>query len=142
MGRGVYRQFIRSQHTPRHGLKISYYSCSPSFFRCPFRFNATRNANCFSPSPPTKPFNPVIVYSFSYMPLSSDLALNMTLLILKAIADLIVPETIPPGNLISKFHTRFFSFLGSLERSLRYLSCRIMEPMISILLNLGQNPNN
>ncbi|XP_001660468.2 protein virilizer [Aedes aegypti] len=77
----------------------------------------------------------------------SDLAPNMTLLISKAITDLIVQEPLLPGNLASTSHARLFSFLGSLVchasvkvSVLSILSGRIMELMTSILLNPGQTP--
>ncbi|XP_062537361.1 protein virilizer [Armigeres subalbatus] len=77
----------------------------------------------------------------------SDLAPNMTLLISKAITDLIVQEPLLSGNLASTSHARLFSFLGSLVchasvkvSVLSILSGRIMELMTNILLNPGQTP--
>lgn len=77
----------------------------------------------------------------------SDLAPNMTLLISKAITDLIIQEPLLPGNLASTSHARLFSFLGSLVchasvkvSVLSILSGRIMELMTNILLNPGQTP--
>ncbi|XP_055639184.1 protein virilizer [Toxorhynchites rutilus septentrionalis] len=77
----------------------------------------------------------------------SDLAPNMTLLISKAITDLIVQETLLPGGLASTSHARLFSFLGSLVchasvkiSVLSILSGRIMELMTNVLLNPGQTP--
>nr|XP_029711671.1 protein virilizer-like [Aedes albopictus] len=77
----------------------------------------------------------------------SDLAPNMTLLISKAITDLIIQEPLLPGNLASTSHARLFSFLGSLVchasvkvSVLSILSGRIMDLMTNILLNPGQTP--
>ncbi|XP_058444919.1 protein virilizer [Malaya genurostris] len=77
----------------------------------------------------------------------SDLAPNMTLLISKAITDLILQEPLLPGGLASTAHARLFSFLGSLVchasvkvSVLSILPGRIMELMSGILLNSGQTP--
>ncbi|XP_055610444.1 protein virilizer [Uranotaenia lowii] len=77
----------------------------------------------------------------------SDLAPNMTLLISKAITDLIVQESLLSGGLASTSHARLFSFLGSLVchpsvkiSVLSILSGRIMDLMTNILLNPGQTP--
>lgn len=77
----------------------------------------------------------------------SDLAPNMTLLISKAITDLIIQEPLLLGNLASTSHARLFSFLGSLVchasvkvSVLSILSGRIIDLMTNILLNPGQTP--
>ncbi|XP_058835151.1 protein virilizer [Topomyia yanbarensis] len=77
----------------------------------------------------------------------SDLAPNMTLLISKAITDLILQEPLLPGGLASTAHARLFSFLGSLVchasvkiSVLSILPGRIMDLMSGFLLNSGQTP--
>ncbi|XP_055539648.1 protein virilizer [Wyeomyia smithii] len=77
----------------------------------------------------------------------SDLAPNMTLLISKAITDLILQEPLLSGGLASTSHARLFSFLGSLVchasvkiSVLSILPGRIMDLMTGFLLNSGQTP--
>uniref|UniRef100_A0A182T107 Uncharacterized protein n=1 Tax=Anopheles maculatus TaxID=74869 RepID=A0A182T107_9DIPT len=77
----------------------------------------------------------------------SDLAPNMTLLISKSLADLIVQEPLLPGGLASTSHARLVSFLATLVchasvkiSVLSILPGRIMDMLMGVLLNGGQTP--
>uniref|UniRef100_A0A182RM39 Virilizer N-terminal domain-containing protein n=1 Tax=Anopheles funestus TaxID=62324 RepID=A0A182RM39_ANOFN len=77
----------------------------------------------------------------------SDLAPNMTLLISKSLADLIVQEQLLPGGLASTSHARLVSFLATLVchasvkiSVLSILPGRIMDILMGVLLNPGQTP--
>uniref|UniRef100_A0A182K2F4 Virilizer N-terminal domain-containing protein n=1 Tax=Anopheles christyi TaxID=43041 RepID=A0A182K2F4_9DIPT len=77
----------------------------------------------------------------------SDLAPNMTLLISKSLADLIVQEQLLPCGLASTSHARLVSFLATLVchasvkiSVLSILPGRIMDILMGVLLNPGQTP--
>ncbi|XP_061514589.1 protein virilizer [Anopheles gambiae] len=77
----------------------------------------------------------------------SDLAPNMTLLVSKSLADLIVQEPLLPGGLASTSHARLVSFLATLVchasvkiSVLSILPGRIMDMLMGVLLNPGQTP--
>ncbi|XP_050098880.1 protein virilizer [Anopheles aquasalis] len=77
----------------------------------------------------------------------SDLAPNMTLLISKSLADLIVQEPLLPGGLASTSHARLLSFLAGLVCNasvkvslLSILPGRIMDMLMNVLLKPGQTP--
>ncbi|XP_053659938.1 protein virilizer [Anopheles marshallii] len=77
----------------------------------------------------------------------SDLAPNMTLLISKSLADLIVQEQLLPCGLASTSHARLVSFLATLVchasvkiSVLSILPGRIMDMLMGVLLNPGQTP--
>ncbi|XP_058176477.1 protein virilizer [Anopheles ziemanni] len=95
----------------------------------------------------TSSYTPLLVILNRVCLQLSDLAPNMTLLISKSIADLIVHEPLLPGGLSSTSHARLLSFLSSLAchpsvkiSVLSILPGRIMDMLMGVLLEPGQTP--
>ncbi|KFB37241.1 hypothetical protein ZHAS_00004457 [Anopheles sinensis] len=95
----------------------------------------------------TSSYTPLLVILNRVCLQLSDLAPNMTLLISKSIADLIVHEPLLPGGLSSTSHARLVSFLSSLAchpsvkiSVLSILPGRIMDMLMGVLLEPGQTP--
>ncbi|XP_058063480.1 protein virilizer [Anopheles bellator] len=95
----------------------------------------------------TSSYTPLLVVLSRACLQLADLAPNMTLLISKSIADLIVNEPLLHGGLASTSHARLLSFLAGLVchpsvkvSLLSILPGRIMDMMMSVLLKSGQTP--
>ncbi|XP_052867952.1 protein virilizer [Anopheles cruzii] len=95
----------------------------------------------------TSSYTPLLVVLSRACLQLADLAPNMTLLISKSIADLIVNEPLLHGGLASTSHARLLSFLAGLVchpsvkvSLLSILPGRIMDMMVGVLLKPGQTP--